>query len=177
MTLPFTPRFCAHCGGRLAAPATPRPGGAPWQCTACGRPVYEDPKVAAAVIIEHDGGVVLLRRAQRDMAHGRWILPGGHVDRWEVVEDAARREAREETGLEVELTDLLGVYSYDDWAWVLVVHTAAAAGGALRPGREALDLAVFTPEAIPWPDLGFRSTRDALRDWLKRRELANRPLA
>jgi len=135
-------------------------------CAACGLAHYLDPKLAVAMVVEHQGGVVLLRRAQRDSAHGRWIFPGGHVDRGEVLEEAAAREVAEETGLIARPQGLLGAYSYPDNPVVLVVYRATAKGGEFRPGREALELAVFAPGELPLGELGFRSTGDALADWL-----------
>ena len=162
----FTPKFCAWCGGRLVAGQGLNPGGAPFYCTGCGLPVYEDPKLAVAVIVQTDQGVLLLRRAQKDLAHGKWILPGGHVDRGEVVPEAAMREVAEETGLQVELEKLLGIYSYQDHPWVLVVYTARANGGRLEAGAEALEIKAFTAEDMPWDELGYESTTHALRDHL-----------
>jgi len=52
---------------------------------------------------------------------------------------------------------------------VLVAYCARSTGGELRPGREALEIAVFAPQDIPWDELGFTSTGDALKDWLRRR--------
>ncbi|MBU4564876.1 MAG: NUDIX domain-containing protein [Desulfarculus sp.] len=166
MAHPITPRFCAACGGALISTKGLNPGGAPYTCTSCGLPVYEDPKVAAAVVVDTKQGVLLLRRAQRDRAYGKWILPGGHVDRGEVVPEAALREVAEETGLEVELTGLLGVYSYPGYPWVLVVYTASANGGRLKAGAEALEMQAFAPEELPWEELGYESTAQALRDYL-----------
>lgn len=166
MPLPFTPRYCAWCGGALVSTQGLNPSGPPFYCSACGLPVYEDPKVAAAVIVHSSQGVLLLRRAQKDGAHGKWILPGGHVDRGEVVPSAAQREVVEETGLLVELTSLLGVYSYQGNPWVLVVYTATANGGRLSAGPEALEIRAFAPEELPWDELGYESTAQALKDYL-----------
>ncbi len=142
-------------------------GGPPFVCSACGQKFYLDPKVAAAAVVRwEDGRVVLLRRAQRDRAHGLWILPGGHVDRGEVVEEATLREVAEETGLQVELERLLGVYTYPGNPVVLVVFLARPTGGELVPGREALDLALFAPADIPWDELGYHSTGQAIKDML-----------
>jgi len=169
MPPPFTPRYCAWCGGRLVAAAGLNQGGAPFYCMSCGQAVYEDPKLAVAVIVETGEGVLLLRRAQRDGAHGKWILPGGHVDRGEVVPEAAVREVAEETGLTVELTGLLNVYSYLGNPWVLVVYTARPNGGRLARGPEALEIKAFAPGEMPWDELGYESTAQALKDHLASR--------
>ena len=165
----FTPSFCALCGGRLLATSGLNQGGAPFYCTRCGQPSYEDPKVAVAVIVETEAGLLLLRRAQHDQAHGKWILPGGHVDRGEVVTQAARREVCEETGLEVEISRLVGVYSYSGNPWVLIVYSAMSLGGSPAPGPEALEIRTFAAEELPWDELGYHSTAQALKDHLAKR--------
>lgn len=166
MTTPVTPSYCEACGAVLLPMAQAVGQGAPLLCSGCGRPVYLDPKVAVAVVVEHAERVVLLRRAQRDRAHGLWILPGGHVDRGEVVERAARREVCEETGLQIELNGLLGVYSYPENPWVLIVYRGRSTGGALIGSLEALEIRTFAPQSIPWDELGYQSTHQALADYL-----------
>lgn len=167
MSRQITPRFCSACGGPLRAPLNGAGGGPPLVCGLCGLASYMDPKVAAAAVVRDPAGqVYLLRRAQRDRAHGLWILPGGHVDRGEEVAAAAVREVDEELGLAVRLTGLVGVYSYPGNPVVLVVYAAQANGGAPRPGREALEVRAFTPAEIPWGSLGYASTGHALRDLL-----------
>ncbi len=121
---------------------------------------------AAAVVRDPAGRVLLLRRAQRDQAHGRWILPGGHVDRGEEVATAALREVAEETGLIVRLEGLVGVYSYPGNPVVLVVYAALSDGGQPEAGPEALEVRAFAPREIPWHDLGYSSTGHALCDLL-----------
>lgn len=146
-----------------------RTGAPPLTCGACGHAVYLDPKLAVACVVDMGGEVLLLRRAQRDQAYNRWILPGGHVDRGEPLERAAAREAVEETGLQVELGGLLGLYSYEGNPVVLAAYAARPVGGSLSPGIEALEMKCFAQGDIPWHDLGYPSTGDALRDFFKRR--------
>jgi ADP-ribose pyrophosphatase YjhB (NUDIX family) len=125
--------------------------------------------VAAAVIVVDDDKVVLIRRAQRDRAYGRWILPGGFVDRGEPVPTAARREVVEELGVAVELKGLVGVYSYTDDPVVTVVYEGALADGnglTCEAGEEALEVRCFGETEIPWNDLGFSSTNDALEAYV-----------
>lgn len=161
-----TPRHCPECGGVLIRPLASSNGGPPLICSACGQGLYLDPKAAAACIVSLEGRLILLRRAQHDSAHGRWILPGGHVDRGEEVTRAARRETAEEVGLQVELERLVGVYSYPNNPVLLIVYAARAVGGELRPSREALEIGLFAPDELPWDEMGFTSTGDALRDYL-----------
>jgi ADP-ribose pyrophosphatase YjhB (NUDIX family) len=136
-------------------------------CAACDFVFYIDPKVAACTVSMVDGGVVLLKRAI-EPALGRWVFPGGFVDRGEAVPDAAVRETLEEAGLRVGLTGVLDVYSFPDYEVVVVVYAAEVVGGALEARDETLEARAFPPEAIPWDELAFESTRAALRDYLRR---------
>ena len=101
-------------------------------CPACGWTYYEDPKVAVAVLIGRDGRILLNRRAIQP-GLGKWSFPSGYVNRGEVLEAAAAREVQEETGLEVQIRSLFGVYSERGNAVILVVYTADATVGSRRP--------------------------------------------
>jgi len=90
------------------------------------------------------------------------------VDRGEDVRVAAVREAREECGLEVELLDLLDVYSFTGLTPVVITYTARVLGGTLAVDDEGLEAAWFAPDEIPWDALAFRNTRAALRAFLGR---------
>ena len=79
---------------------------------------------------------------------------------------AAIREAREECGLEVRLDGLVNIYSYPGRTPVIVVYAATAVGGTLCVDEECLETAEFDAVAIPWDNLAFRSTHDALQDYL-----------
>ena len=75
-----------------------------------------------------------MRRAI-EPGYGKWVFPGGYVDRGEPLLDAAIREAREESGLEVRLDGLVNIYSYSGRTPVIVVYAATAIGGQLERGR------------------------------------------
>ena len=109
--------------------------------------------------------LVLVRRAI-EPGYGKWVFPGGYVDRGEPLTVAAIREAREECGLDVRLDGLVNVYSYPGRAPVIVVYAATAIGGRLEVDDEGLEAAEVKPNAIPWDELAFRSTHEALRDYL-----------
>ena len=135
------------------------------RCERCGyRALWSPEPVAAAIPRDDDGRIWLLRRALHDGA-GRWTFPGGYVELGESVEDAARRETREELEMEVELGGLVGVYSRADERTVLVVFDARALGIG-RETAEASEVRAFAPAELPWDELAFWSTERALRDAL-----------
>ena len=163
-------RFCPKCGGpferRLLKAGEPER----LVCTACGYVFYLDPKIAVGTIIIRAepgsaGQIVLVRRAI-EPGYGKWVFPGGYVDRGEPLLVAAVREAREECGLDVRIDGLVNIYSYAGRAPVIVVYAATAIGGTLCPDDECLETAEFAAESIPWDDLAFQSTREGLRDYL-----------
>ena len=153
-------RFCPRCG---ATPEIDFPRSL--RCPNCGYAAFYNPKpVAGAIPRAADGRVWLLRRGF-DPAAGLWTFPGGFVDLGESVEQAARREAREELEIDVELTGLLGVYSRPQDRVVLVVFDAIARGEP-QPTDEAPEVRAFAPAEVPWGELAFWSTEQALRELL-----------
>ena len=160
-------RYCPRCGGALE-PRALKAGEPPrLVCTACGYVFYLDPKVAACTICMLDGGIVLLRRSI-EPAMGKWVFPGGFVDRGESVGAAAVRETKEEVNLKVSLTGILDVYSFPASPVVVVVYAAEVTGGDLFACDECEEVGVFPPEKLPWEELAFESTRAALRDYVRR---------
>lgn len=160
-------RFCPRCAGALEPRRLKESEPERLVCAGCGHVFYLDPKVAACTICMIDGGIVLMRRAI-EPALGKWVFPGGFVDRGETVAAAAVRETLEEVNLRVTLTGILDAYSYPGSQVVVIVYAAEVAGGRLEPCDECLEVRTFAPEEVPWEDLAFDSTREALRDYLRR---------
>lgn len=129
--------------------------------------VREGPSLAVDIIIRINRGIVLIKRENepfRDM----WAIPGGFVKYGEKVEDAAIREAEEETGLEVSLETLVGIYSdpqRDPREHVVsICYKARREGGTLCPDSDAKDVKVF--KDIPWNSLAFDHDKMLRRvDW------------
>lgn len=159
-------RFCPRCGGNLDKRRVKATEPERLVCVNCAFIFYQDPKVVAGTIFTLDGGIVLLRRGV-EPALGKWVFPGGYVDRGESVRDAAVRETLEESQVEVELGPLLNVYSYPRSPTVIVVYTAQVIGGALGAGDESTEARTFGPDEIPWHEVAFDSTRDALKDYIR----------
>lgn len=170
-----TPRFCTRCGGPLASGWVMAENRERLVCTACGWIVYLNPKVAACTIpIAVDGRIMLVKRGI-EPGYGLWVIPGGYVDLGETVRAAAIRETLEETGVKVELAGLVDAYSYPDSAVVVVVYSARMVAGEPQVGDECLDVALFAQSDLPWQQLAFRSTGEALNDYLSLGYKGRRP--
>ena len=111
-----------------------------------------------AVIRDAAGRTVLIRRKNPPF-EGRWALPGGFVEVGETTQTACAREAKEETGLEVEVERLAGVYSDPKrdprGHSVAVVYHCRPIGGELKGGDDAAEARWFTPQEIASLDLAF----------------------
>lgn len=159
-------RFCPRCGTALTQRQLKAGDPPRLVCDGCRFVFYLDPKVAVGTIIRTEGERLVLVRRAIEPGYGKWVFPGGYVDRGETLTSAAIREAREESGLEVRLDGLVNIYSYPGRTPVVIVYAATAIGGALATDDECLESAEVDPAQIPWDELAFRSTGEALQDYL-----------
>ncbi len=156
----YAVRFCIACG----APVSTRElfGRERPYCPACGWIHFADPKVAAAVLVEKNDTVLLVRRLN-EPRQGLWSVPAGFIDAGEDPAEAACRECLEETGLEVEITGLLGVVAgreHPSGADIVIAYRAKILGGTLQAGDDAGEAAFFPRSALP--KLAFEATRKIL---------------
>lgn len=133
-------------------------------CPACDRIIFRDLKVAAGVLVECEGKVLLVRR-RGGSRQGMWSFPAGFVECDEHPAETAVRECREETGLEVEPIGILDVIGPEPegMANIIIVYRARIVGGQLRAGDDTDQVAYFAPEELP--PLAFRATEIALGKW------------
>jgi ADP-ribose pyrophosphatase YjhB (NUDIX family) len=172
LRVPALFRHCPRCGHGPS-----EPGPAPhFTCVACGFHYHFNPAVAAGVLVADSSGRVLFLRRDREPAKGRLGVPGGFVELGESAEAAAAREAREETGLEVEDLAFLGswpnlyefrgvVYSVVDLYFTGRTPDARAA----RPLHEAAEVLWRRPEDVDPAHLAFPTTRAAVARLVERR--------
>ena len=115
-----------------------------------------------------DGRVVLIKR-DIDPGRGKWSFPAGYVELGETVRDAAARETLEEVKTRVRIVRQVGVYSYPDAGTVTITYLGRVRRGE-KPaaGHECSDVMIVRPTEIPWKQLAFRSTVDALKDWKRK---------
>jgi ADP-ribose pyrophosphatase YjhB (NUDIX family) len=156
----FEPRFCPNCGAGLEIQE--REGKQRPVCPSCGFVFYVDPKVAVAVIVPWEDGILLGKRAI-DPGSGLWSFPSGYVDRGEVVEQAAVRETWEEISVAVAIEGLVGVYSTAGEPVVLVVYAARYLSGQPTAGPEVSQIGVFPPDALP--PMAFAHDRTIIQNW------------
>ena len=164
------PLHCSQCGTRLEErPVGSGDGKSVPVCPACGAVHWIDPKVAAGCLVVRDGRVLLLRRGI-EPGYGRWVFPGGHVDRGETLEEAALRETREECGALARIEGLLGVYSYPGRPVIVAAYRATLLPESPEPyaADETLEVGWFAPDEIDGVDLAVRSSADALSALLGR---------
>lgn len=159
-------RYCPHCAHALEE-------GLAFNrmrcvCPACGFVNFREPKVGVSVLVEQGGRILLVQRAI-DPGEGLWSLPSGFVEWDEPPEAAAIRECAEETGLVVEVRDLLDVRHYtDDYRGpgLNLTYRARVTGGSLRSGDDARAARWFLPvETPPGERIAFVSHRLALERW------------
>ena len=167
--MPRSVPACPHCASPDEQPLT---------CQRCGWRWYANPKPAAAVLLERgddtgEPSVLLLRRAV-EPGYGAWDLPAGYLDPGESFEAGARRETREEAGLEVELIELAGVYHSHPANAVSAVFRARAIdrSAPVRLDAESSEHAwVPRSRVAEWlPRIAFASMAAALADWAERRD-------
>jgi ADP-ribose pyrophosphatase YjhB (NUDIX family) len=153
-------RYCPECGAPLGerfVHGKTRPA-----CPSCQFVHYANPKVAVGVIVAQDERILLCRR-DLEPGRGRWSFPSGYVDAGEPVLAAARREVLEETGLDVEVGRLVGVYDSPNRPVVYVVYAGRVLGGELRAREEVQAVGYFDPAALP--ELAFEHDGRILADW------------
>ena len=153
-------KFCPRCGTALLHEE--RFGKVRPVCPQCGWIHFLDPKVAAAVLVEQDGRVLLVRRVNEPF-RGFWTLPAGFVNGGEDPAEAAARECLEETGLSVRVTRVFDIVSgreHPRGADFVIVYHAEVVGGELSPNDDA-DAAEWFP-LKDLPPLAFRATQKVL---------------
>jgi len=157
--------FCPACGtslvGRIVDERARR------VCPACGWIYWRNAKPCAGALVLRNGKVLLIRRSIEPF-RGYWDIPGGFCEVDEHPAETAIREVREETGLEIELTGMLGLW-LDDYAGSVtlnVYYLARPLSRRIRVGDDADGAAWFAPDVLP-RRIAFANGRQALETWAR----------
>lgn len=166
-------KWCPWCGHALVARFVFH--AERMACPHCDFIYFPRPNIVVLVIVEYEG-TILLGRRKMEPGRGKWSFLGGFVNREETVAQAAVREIKEETGLDVALDELVGIY--DDVAAGLVLpvfsaHITSATIALAKQVHELDDLAFFEPAALP--EMAFPGDRQVISDWSAKRSRAKPP--
>jgi ADP-ribose pyrophosphatase YjhB (NUDIX family) len=160
---PAKVKFCPLCGAAME-PRMLMPENAERKvCIRCGFVLFPGPKLVAGCFVIDAARLLLIRRGNPP-ALGKWTFPGGYVDFGENAAEAALRETREEVAMRVALGPLLGVFN--DSAITVVVYLATPGKESPSLSEEASEVRYFAPDDIPWRDLAFPTTTDAVTAWV-----------
>jgi ADP-ribose pyrophosphatase YjhB (NUDIX family) len=160
--------FCSHCGQPVSL-RVPEGDHLPRHvCTACDTVHYQNPKIVAGCVPEHDGRILLCRRAI-EPRRGYWTIPAGFMENGETTQEAARRESIEEALADVEIGSLLAVVHVLHADQVHVMFRARLPKPEFGAGAESLEVMLCDEQAIPWQDIAFRSVDFALHRYFEDR--------
>lgn len=158
-------KYCPYCRGKLSY------NGDNYQCLVCKRKVFTSSSPCVSILPVKDDKVLLAKRAI-DPKRGAWDVVGGFMKEGEKPELAAKRETKEETGLDIKLGDLLGVYTdsyeYEGQVYetINLYYLAEIIGGEIKAEDDVSELVWFPIEKLP-DNVGFKSFAEALKDLQK----------
>lgn len=162
-------KFCSFCGGKLSQKKLE--GKSRLVCESCGKIHYKNPVPTVDAIVEMGEGVLLIKR--KNPPYG-WALPGGFVDYGETLEEAIKREVREESNLEIE--DLRQFHTYsapdrDPRCHTISTVFIARGKGSPKAGDDAKEVRVFFEENLP-QDMAF-DHGEILKDYFREKKRRN----
>lgn len=159
-------KYCSLCAAPIVHEVPPYDNRPRAVCSSgkCGHIHYRNPLVVTGCIVEHDGRILLCRRAIEPRA-GFWTVPAGFLEIGESVRDGALRETLEESGIEAAICALHGIYDIPGAGQMHIIYRARMVGGTAAPTTESTEVQWFARDAIPWDDMAFRVVVRALRSY------------
>jgi ADP-ribose pyrophosphatase YjhB (NUDIX family) len=166
--------FCSACGSPVSLRNPEGDHLARYVCDACGVVHYQNPKLIVGCVPEHQGRILLCRRAIEPRL-GFWTIPAGFMENGETTQEGAQRESLEEAQARVEIGSLLAVVHVLHADQVHVMFRANLPEPQFGPAPESLEVGLFSEDEIPWSDIAFRSVDFALRRYFddRRRGVEN----
>ena len=161
-------KFCANCGAQVVRRVPPGDTLERWVCDQCGEIHYQNPKLVIGTVPEHEGKLLLCRRAI-EPRYGYWTLPAGFMENDETTAQAALRETLEEAGATVELGEPFTLISVPRVNQVHLFYRARLRDLEFKPGEETLEIALLEESQIPWPEIAFRTVGYTLKRWFEDR--------
>ena len=161
--------YCPKCATTLSIRSPEGDNKLRYVCDACRFVFYENPRVVVGCVAEHEGKILLCKRAIEPRL-GNWTVPAGFMELGETLEAGAARETMEEACAEVILGSMLAVVDVIQASQVHVFFRGTVKDGRYGVGEESLDTQLFEADEIPWDEIAFPSGYIALKQYLEQRE-------
>ena len=162
--------YCIKCGGKTKSEIINGDNIPRNKCDACNYIHYINPKIIVGALPYRDDRVLLCKRDIHP-GFGKWTLPSGFMEMGESIEQGAKREAKEEANLELNLNMLYGTYSIPRIGQVLFIYVANIVNEDFRAADETIEVKLFGVSEIPWENIAFPSVEFFLRNY--KRDFSN----
>ena len=157
--------YCQYCGSKTENKIPKGDDHLRAVCTGCKAIHYQNPKIITGVIVEHEGKILLAKRAI-EPRYGTWTVPAGFMELDETAQVGAARECFEETEAKIKNIELYGVYNTTINSQVYTLFRAELDGTHFKETIESLEVKLFDPKDIPWDDLAFPCIESALKRYV-----------
>jgi ADP-ribose pyrophosphatase YjhB (NUDIX family) len=154
-------KYCPQCGAPITSKIPEADDRLRFVCDACDLIHYQNPIMVVGTIPESEGRILLCRRGI-EPALNKWTLPAGYLEIGETLQQGAARETLEEAGYRIVDLETYAITNIVRISQVYIMFRCALAERVSAPGRESLEVKMFTPDEIPWQEIAFRSIRKTL---------------
>ena len=166
-------RYCCHCRAELVYAIPEGDDRRRYLCRACDAVHYQNPRIVAGCLPVWGEQILLCKRAIAPR-YGYWTLPAGFMELGETITEAGRRETREEANARVEIEALYAVFSLPEVDQVYMMFRSRLLDLDFSPGRESLEVGLFSEDTIPWDEIAFMTISETLRLYFKDRARGGR---
>ncbi|MEM7294705.1 MAG: NUDIX hydrolase [Pseudomonadota bacterium] len=161
--------FCSECGARTERRIPEGDNRERDVCGTCVTIFYSNPKNVCGCILEHDGKVLLCKRAI-EPRYGKWTVPAGFMENNETTAEGAAREAQEEAHAYSNDLQLYALYSLPRISQVYIMYRGTLRDGIATAGVESLEVGLFGESEIPWDELAFPVVVESLQRYFEDRQ-------
>ena len=165
-------KFCNQCGAEVVGKVPAGDKRLRYVCISCEAIHYQNPKIVAGCIPEHEGKVLLCKRAI-EPRYGYWTLPAGFMELEETSLEAALRETLEEANARVTVSELYTVFSLPNVSQVYMMYRSKLLDLDFSAGDESLEVKLFAENEIPWDDIAFTTIKYTLKFYFKDQQSKN----
>lgn len=162
--------FCSNCGAAVEVKIPPGEDRERFVCVACHMVHYQNPKLVVGTLVEHEGKLLICRRAIEPRKN-YWTLPAGFHELGESTMVGAMRETYEEAGAKVKIVAPFGHFDIPHIGQAYVFYRAEFDQLGFHAGPESLEVKLIELSEIPWSELAFDVVRIALELYVDDRKL------